>query len=114
MKRGELMNSGTRTHKATGWTRTPLGWGKWQIVPTDGSGDRVVDFVSRGSWGNLPNDRREDQHKDRIVLVSGEPLPDWAIAWLTAANAKSCASGRAALQAAIDDADWHADSRDGW
>jgi len=24
-----------RTHKATGWTRQPLGFGRWLITPTD-------------------------------------------------------------------------------
>src|SRR5262245_15234628 len=96
-----------RTHKASGWTREPIGWGNWKITPTDNSGTREVAFMSRHSWANLPNDDKANIDKDRVVLVSGEPLPDWAMQWLTAANAKSCSSGRAALQAAIDDADWN-------
>lgn len=100
-----------RIHKATGWKRIAVGWGNWRIVPTDDSGDRVVAFMSRGSWANLPNDRREAIDTDRVVLVDGEPLPDWAMEWLTKANAKSAESGRAALRAAIDDADWNEDRR---
>jgi len=46
--------------------------------------------------------------------VSGAELPAWAIEWLTAANARSCAGGRSALRAAIADADWHDAQRDGW
>jgi hypothetical protein len=104
----------TRTHKATGWTRTAIGHGNYRIVPTDGSGDRVVAFMGRHCWANLPNDRREDQTRDRVVLVSGDPLPAWAVRWLESVNAAQCQSGRDALQAAIADADFHADSRDGW
>ncbi len=102
----------TRTHKTTGWTRTPMGWGKWTITPTDDSGDRVVAFMSAGSWQNLPNDDQANSDRDRVVLVSGDPLPAWAMEWLEKANAKSCNSGRAAFRAALDDADWHEATRD--
>lgn len=102
----------TRTHKASGWTRTPTSYGNFCITPTDDSGDRIVAFMSRGSWANLPNDSRDKINTDRVVLIEGAPLPDWAIEWLTAANAKSCAQGRAAFQAAIDDADWNEARRD--
>lgn len=104
----------TRTHKVSGWTRTPTGDGSgcYRIVPMDGSGDRIVRFQSAHSWANDPTDDRALVDQDRIVLISGAPLPDWAHAWLTAANAKSCASGRRALRAAIADADFHDDRRD--
>ncbi len=101
-----------KTHKLSGWKRIAEGYGNWRIVPTDDSGDRIVAFMSRHSWANLPNDNRADADKDRVVLVSGDPLPEWAIEWLTAVNAKSCASGRQALRDAINDADWAQDRRD--
>ncbi len=102
-----MANQYTKTHKASGWTRTPSGWGNFTIEPTDDSGTREVAFMSRGSWANLPNDKREAINTDRAVLISGEPLPQWAQDWLTAANAKSCAQARAAFQSALDDADWN-------
>jgi hypothetical protein len=95
----------TRTHKASGWQRVALGHGDWRIVPTDDTGDRVVAFMSAGSWANLPTDDRARVNQDRIVLKSGAPLPAWAIAWLDTANRRSCQSGRDALRAALDDAD---------
>ena len=102
----------TRTHKVTGWTRTSLpSCGCQRITPTDGSGDRIVRFQSAHSWANDPNDDRANIGTDRVVLISGEPLPDWAMAWLTGVNSKSCNNGRAALRAAIDDADWNEDRR---
>lgn len=104
----------TRTHKVSGWTRTPTGYGHWRIVPTDGSGDRIVAFMSRHSWANLPNDDRANEDRDRVVLVSGEPLPEWARDWLEKANARSCERARDAFRAALDDADWHSSSQDGW
>lgn len=104
----------TKTHKATGWTRTALGYGNWRITPTDGSGDRTVAFMSRGSWANLPHDDKANSDRDRIVLVDGPALPDWAVEWLTRANAASCQRGRDALRAAIDDADWNEARREGW
>ena len=100
------------THKASGWTREALGYGNWQITPTDDSGIRTVAFMSAHSWGNLPNDNRANIDKDRIVLIDGPALPDWAVAWLTTANAKSCNSGRSALRSAIDEADFAQDRRD--
>ena len=99
------------THKATGWQRIAEGWGNWRIVPTDGTGERIVAFMSAHSWANLPNDSRADIDRDRVVLASGDPLPQWVMDWLTAANAKSCASGRRNLQNAIADADWNEDRR---
>ena len=102
----------TRTHKPTGWTRTPIGYGNFKIEPTDGSGTRVVAFMSAGSWGNYPNDDRANIDRDRVVLLEGEQLPDWAMDWLTKANAKSCANARAAFRDAIADADWNECRRD--
>lgn len=104
----------THTHKISGWQRIAEGYGNWRIVPTDRTGDRIVAFMSRHSWANLPNDDRANIDQDRIVLVSGDPLPAWAVDWLTKANAKSCDRGRAAFEAAIADADWHQASREGW
>jgi hypothetical protein len=96
-----------RTHKTTGWTREAIGYGNYRIEPTDGSGTRTVAFMSAGSWANLPNDNRANINSDRVVLMTGEPLPEWAVEWLTKANAKQCDHGRDALQAAIADADWN-------
>ncbi|HXU02807.1 MAG TPA: hypothetical protein VN903_17700 [Polyangia bacterium] len=70
--------------------------------------------MSAGSWANLPNDDRAHVDRDRVVLVDGDPLPEWAITWLETVNHRSCERGREALRAAIDDADWHESSRDGW
>ena len=95
----------TKRHKASGWTRTAIGYGDYRIVPTDGSGDRIVAFMSAYSWANLPNDDRARETEDRVVLKSGAPLPEWAQTWLESANRRSCQPGRDALQAAIDDAD---------
>jgi hypothetical protein len=92
-----------RTHKASGWTREAIGFGNYRITPADGSGVREVAFMSAGSWANLPNDRREHADRDRVVLVSGEPLPAWALEWLEKANAKQCEHGRAAFRAALED-----------
>jgi hypothetical protein len=102
----------TKTHKASGWTRTALGYGNWTIAPTDDSGIREVAFMSRHSWANYPNDNRANIDKDRVILLTGEPLPAWAMEWLEKANARSCERGRAALQSALDDADWNEARRD--
>jgi hypothetical protein len=102
----------TKTHKVSGWTRTAIGHGNFTISPTDGTGDRVVAFMSAHSWANLPNDRREDPGRDRVVLISGDPLPDWAMVWLNTVNARMYERGREALRAAIADADWAQDMRD--
>lgn len=74
-------------------------------MPTDGSGDRVVELLSAGSWSNNPKDDKANANADRVILCDGPELPDWAMAWLTAANAKSCANARSAFRAAMDDAD---------
>jgi hypothetical protein len=103
-----------KTHKLSGWTRKAEGHGEWRITPTDGSGDRIVHFLSAGSWQNLENDDRANINRDRVILCAGAELPDWAAKWLDDANHASCQSGRNALRAAMYDADWHADSRDGW
>jgi hypothetical protein len=107
------------THKAQGWTRELIiadGWGsgQWRVVPTDGSGTRVVAVLSRGSWANNPKDDKANIGRDRVLLMEGEPLPEWATAWLEKAWAKSCESGRASLQAAMDDADWNESRNEGW
>ena len=102
----------TRTHKASGWTRTAIGHSRYKITATDGSADRIVAFMSAHSWQNLPADDRANVDRDRVVLIEGPALPDFALTWLTAANARQCADGRAAFQRAIDDAD-NAPFRDG-
>jgi hypothetical protein len=98
-------------HKVSGWTRTPAGWGNWTIRPTDGTGDRVVAFLSAGTWQNLPGDDRAKAETDRVVLISGDPLPDWAVTWLETANRKQCTRAREAFRSALDDADWADDRR---
>lgn len=105
---------GALTHKASGWQREPCGGGgmDWLITPTDDSGPRVVAFLSAHTWQNHANDSRERIGQDRIVLVSGAALPDWAADWLETANRKYCARARAALRAAIEDADWNEARRD--
>ena len=95
----------TYTHKLSGWTRTAIGFGKFTIAPSDDSGARTVAFLSAHSWQNYPNDDRANIDRDRVVLIDGPALPAWAVEWLTKANAKSCQHGRAALSAAIHDAD---------
>jgi hypothetical protein len=98
----------TKTHMASGWIRTSLGQGIWRIEPPaaiDAGGARTVRFMSRHSWMNDPADDRANQGKDRVVLITGEPLPDWAQVWLETVNARMMTQARAAFQAAIDDAD---------
>lgn len=94
------------THKQSGWVREAIGYGNYRIVPTDDSGIRTVAFMSANSWANLANDKRDDIGRDRVVLIDG-PAD-----WLDVANRKQCANGRAALRAAIDDADFNQDRRD--
>lgn len=108
--------AGPIRHKLSGWTRTVIadGSSRWTITPTDDSGDRIVRFLSAHSWANDPGDDKARADLDRVVLLDGAPLPGWAMDWLEAANVKSCNRGRDALRAAIDDADWHSGSRDGW
>ena len=102
-----------KTHKASGWTREPLrdGSGKWRISPTNGSGERIVAFMSAGSWANYPEDNPAQKNEDRIVQLEGEPLPQWAVNWLTNANAKSCARARENFRAMIEQADFDEDRR---
>jgi hypothetical protein len=97
----------TRTHKASGWTRTNLqdGSSRWRITPTDGSGERIVRTLSAHSWQNDANDDRAHIGTDRVVLLDGPALPEWAVAWLTTANATECGRGRTNLRAMVDDAD---------
>lgn len=94
-----------RTHKASGWTRESIGFGNFLITPTDGSGIRKVAFMSAGSWAGLANDKREDQHKNRVVLMEGNPLPEWAVKWLNDVNDKSCRKARETLAAMQEQAD---------
>lgn len=104
------------THKTEKWTRQSLadGSGCFRVTPTDDSGERIVRFLSAHSWQNDPSDDKANQGQDRVVLVSGEPLPAWAIDWLTKAAVKSFDSGRRAFRAACDQADFDADMRDAW
>jgi hypothetical protein len=104
-----------KTHKVSGWKRVSFGDGsaRFHIIPTDDSGERVVSFMSAGSWGNYPQDERAKQNEDRIVLLSGSALPQWAHDWLTAANNKSCYRARENFRAAIDQADFDEMMRDG-
>ncbi len=112
-----------RTHKVSGWRRVsePAGdatagrTGAWRIIPTDGTGDRVVMPMSAGSWCHLPGDTEAARETDRIILMSGAPLPDWAAAWVLGAWQRDMRHARAAFQAALDDADSNAFGRDtGW
>jgi len=95
------------THKVHGWTRRSLGDGtsRVEVIPTDGSGTRVVRFLSAHSWANDPHDDTAKQGEDRVVLIDGPELPAWALAWLAGANARQCEQSRAALRSALDDAD---------
>ena len=110
------MNLPTYTHKASKWTRTLLSGqaGTWTITPTDDSGVRTVRFISRYGWANDPNDSKANQDVDRVVLIDGAPLPDWAATWLDKAHRKSCEDARARLQDAIDDADNAPFRNEGW
>jgi len=97
-----------KTHKASGWQRDALrdGSSRWRIIPTDDSGERIVAFMSAGSWSNYPQDDRAKQDIDRIVLLDGNPLPEFAVQWLTNANAKSCNRARDTFRAMLDQADF--------
>jgi hypothetical protein len=105
-----------RTHKVSGWTRSHVrdGGQRWTITPTDASGERIVEFLSAGSWSNNPADDDAQREDDRVVLISGEALPAWAVAWLTNACRTQCERGRDALRAALEDADRHNSMGDGW
>lgn len=105
-----------RTHKASGWTREPLRDGSmcYRVTPVDGCDVRIVRFLSAGSWANDPADDRARIGEDRIVVVEGPALPPWAVEWLELANRKQCERAREAFEAALDDADFHSASRDGW
>jgi hypothetical protein len=103
-----------KTHKVSGWTREPFGFGNWKITPTDDSGVRIVAPMGRCCWANLPNDDRARENEDRIVLVEGAPLPEWAVAWLEKVNHRQSEDGRERLRAAIDDADDAAFRDGGW
>lgn len=88
------------------------GSSRYLITPTDDSGARLVAFLSAGSWANYPNDDRAKQNEDRIVQLEGAPLPDWAVRWLTNANAKQCDRARSAFRSAVEQAGFDADLRD--
>ena len=96
-----------KKHKATGWTRTPIGYGNYRITPTDDSGERTVAFMSAQSWANLPNDNRDKIDQDRVVLIDGPALPAWALDWLEAANRRQCEQARDAFEAAMHDAEFN-------
>lgn len=98
-------NEYTRTHKASGWTRTPIRDGsmRYSIQPTDDSGERIVRFMSAGSWQNDPTDDKTNVDRDRVVLLEGASLPDWAVRWLEAANHKSMERARASFRTAMED-----------
>lgn len=110
----------TYSHKTQKWTRAAVlrdgfASGFWKITPTDGSGDRLVEFLSAGSWSNNPKDDKKNERMDRIVLCDGPALPDWAFLWLQKANAKDCENAREAFRAAMDDTDDSFFGRDsGW
>ena len=100
-----------RTHKSSGWTREACGYGNFIITPTDDSGQRKVAFMSAGSWANLPGDDKARQATNRVVLVEGNPLPQWAIDWLTAANEKSMRRALVNFRAMLDQAEFDEDMR---
>lgn len=94
-----------KTHKISGWKRESIGWGNFRIIPADDSGERKVAFMSAGSWANLPDDSRAMQNINRVVLIDGAALPDWAMVWLNKANDKSCDSARENFDAMVNQAD---------
>jgi hypothetical protein len=103
----------TITHKASGWTRerTEGISGRWRVTPTDGTGPRIVAFMSGHSWANLPNDSMSKMHEERVVLVSGEPLPEWAQTWLEGANLRECERAREQFRRMVLDAELAEDQR---
>lgn len=102
-----------KTHKASGWTREPIrdGSGSWRINPTDNSGERVVAFMSAGSWSNYPQDDVAKKNQNRIVQLSGNALPVWAVEWLTNANEKSCRRANENFRAILERVDFDEDRR---
>ena len=109
-----MANALTRTHKTTGWTRTPEGFGIYRIGATDGTPDRRVKFLSPGTWQNDPGDDRANIGTPRVLLLDGPALPPWAVEWLDKINARQCERAQDDFRAALDDAALHSDSRDGW
>lgn len=95
----------TRTHTTSQWTRTSTGHGFYTICREDGTVAATVVFLSAGDWRNLDADDHAQQHTDRVVQIDGEPLPAWAMDWLTAANRRQKAQARETLRAMQDDAD---------
>ena len=104
----------TYTHKISGWTRQHVTNNDWRITPADDSGERVVAFLSAGTWQNLPNDNPAHTWHDRVVLRSGNPLPAWAVSWLTGAARHQAQSGRRELARMIAQADFDEAMREGW
>lgn len=102
------------THKISKWTRQHISCNDWRITPADDSGERVVAFLAAGTWQNLPNDNPAHTWDDRIVVVSGPPLPDWAVSWLTGAARAVAESGRRELARLIAQADFDEAMREGW
>lgn len=93
-----------------GWTREliylrGMGTNCWTITPNDDSGGREVAFLGAGDWGNYPNDKRENQEADRVILLSGNPLPEWVAKWLGFVNTKSRNEARERFQDMMEDAD---------
>jgi hypothetical protein len=104
---GRFANTATRyRHKATGYTREflPDGRGYARIVSPDGA-ETIVAFMAAGSWQNLPNDCRTVEDTDRIVIVSGAPLPVAVVTWLTDKCVAMFEDARERFQRALDDAD---------
>lgn len=100
-------------HKQSGWIRAHESGDVWRIIPTDGTPERRIAMLSAYTWQNHPNDSRARSHEDRVVLIEGAELPDWAVAWLEAANRAACVRARRALRDAIAQADWDEDRRGG-
>lgn len=96
-----------KTHKQSGWQREPIGFVQHRITPTDNSGVRIVAFYGAGDWHNDPFDDRARQDEDRVILQSGNPLPDWAMDWLETVNHRQREAARERFRAALDDADNH-------
>jgi len=105
-----------KEHRASGWTRESVGdgSGNQRITPTDGSGERIVAFLSAGSWQNYPSDDRAKMETDRVVLLSGPSLPEWAMAWLEGANRKQQRGASASFRAMVADADDAPFRNTGW
>lgn len=87
---------------------------RWRVTPRDGSGDRVVKFLSAGTWQKDPGDDIANADSDRWIGLEGPPLPEWAMAWLDFAVKKQGERSREHLRAAIEDADNAPFRNEGW